>query len=457
MRVIFKIILFCFLSSIVLGQNEIVRIKVNLKDQKTNDTIEQTQLVITNVQQGSNLRVNIHTGDTLNLPANGEAVWKIIARSHGYKKLDTIIYLNEYRRLIRKQKVLSIDLLFSFDGQYTGEVDISGIYKPEVKFGSDTLSVSDYVLIDDRHQVLLTYPKRLDKGSELIWLEDEEIEGRREIQGVAKSLITDFQGTIYLRCENDDFKVDPDKLLNLTVVNTRELENYVLPIIDSLELSRVYFSNYNPYYPAYDYFMVEKTDTSYTKLRHIEDDLMMEQYRAEYKWADVRTKLWAWDMEAETGIDREIWVGANIFTNSIYYDPPIGDLYRDGQDLFVYDFYKSHIIKYDAYDGAAVDSCEISFHLKPRKTGWEQKIVQDPVTKKLYTYFDQAGYMEIAEVDPNNGELESGYELHYRYVENIQIYNGMVYYIYRPYESPQKKFLYFEDLNRHKDEVSTGR
>lgn len=441
-----------------MGQNEVVQIQLNLKDQKTNDTIEDAQIVITNVRQESNLRLNVQTGDTLVLPSNNDhMVWKISARSQAYKKLDTIIYLYDYRRLVRKQKVISIDLLFSFDGQYTGEVDISGIYKPEVKFGSDTLSVSDYVLIDERHQVLLTYPKRLDKGSELIWLKDEKIEGRREIQGVAQSLITDFQGIIYLRCENGDYKVDPDKLLNLTSVNTKELDNYVLPIIDTLELNRVYFSNYNPYYPAYDYFMVEKTDTSYTKLRHIEDDLMMEQYRAEYKWADVRTKLWAWDMEAETGIDREIWVGANIFTNSIYYDPPIGNFCRVGQDIFVYDFYKSQIIKYDAYYGTAVDSCEIAFHLKPRKTGWEQKIVQDPLTKKMYTYFDRGGYMEIVEVNPKNGELESGYELHYRYVENIQIHNGMVYYIYRPYESPQKKFLYYEDLNRQKDEVSTGR
>lgn len=36
---------------------------------------------------------------------------------------------------------------------------------------------------------------------------------------------------------------------------------------------------------------------------------MMELYRSEFKYVDVRTKLWAMDKEHETGIDKEIWVG----------------------------------------------------------------------------------------------------------------------------------------------------
>ena len=41
---------------------------------------------------------------------------------------------------------------------------------------------------------------------------------------------------------------------------------------------------------------------------------MMEFYRAEYKYVDVRTKLWAHQKQIETGIDKENGDGATVFT-----------------------------------------------------------------------------------------------------------------------------------------------
>ena len=48
---------------------------------------------------------------------------------------------------------------------------------------------------------------------------------------------------------------------------------------------------------TFEYFTFDQLDSSYKKIMHIEDDLMMELYSAEYKWADVRTKLWAKNKE----------------------------------------------------------------------------------------------------------------------------------------------------------------
>ena len=388
-------ILLLFLGLYSLAQDDMIVLEINLSDVQTKEPIEDAKLKITNVDDGSTFRQIVKSGDTLNLPFEASAIWRFTATASGFNKVDTLIELSKFQRQVRKGKVVEINLLFLFDGQSTGVVDINATYKPQIKFKSDTLSVSDYVLVDQKYQLLLTYPKRLDKGSELIWFVDQEIKGRRVVEGTALELITDFRSNIYLRCENVDFLVVPGTHIELHRVDSKELENYTLPILDTLETNNIYFSNYNAYYPAYDYIMVDRTDTAYTDIRHIEDELMMEQYRAEYKWADVRTKLWAWDMEAETGIDREVWVGANVFTNSIYYDPPIGDMYKDGQDLFVFDFYENKIVQYDGYSGGSVDSVEIDFHLKPRKTGWEQEIIQDPITKKLYTFYDNAGYMEV--------------------------------------------------------------
>ncbi len=442
------IILFTFCSVLnVLAQEDVIQLQINLMDAQAGSQLEDAKLRIIDVQDGSIFRKEIISGDTLILPYDEEKKWRFSATASGFDRVDTLIKLASFKKEVKRGKLVEIDLLFQFDGQSTGTVDINASYKPMIKFSSDTLSVSDYVLIDEKHQLLLTYPKRLDKGSELIWYVDEEIKGRREVEGIAKELIIDFRSNIYLRCENRDFIVIPGSSIELYKTNSKDLDNLTLPILDTLEENNIYFSNYNAYYPAYDYIMVDRIDTVYTDIRHIEDELMMEQYRSEYKWADVRTKLWAWDMEAETGVDREVWVGANVFTNSIYYDPPIGNMYKDIQDLYVFDFYDDKIVQYDGYSAEAIDSVEISFHLKPRKTGWEQEIIQDPITRKLYTFYDNAGFMEISEVNPKTGELGPKLKLFYRYVENIQIHNGLIYYIYRPYESPQKKFLYFEELN----------
>jgi hypothetical protein len=436
----------CF-PALLFGQETTFSVKFKLIDDRTNSSIEDSKIQITDLKSGKRLRLRVFSGDTVRLPYSLEGEWRITANTPGYKNLDTTILLNAYKKEVRKNEVAEVSLEFTFDGQYTGEVDINATYKPKVKFQSERISVSDYIIIDEDHLLLLTYPKRLEKGSELIWFVNDQIKGRRRIENRAISLEQDFRDRIYLRCEDRDYSIHPGSSLTLHRVEGDYIDDYVFPILDSLGRNILYFSNYNAYYPAYDYIMVEKTDTTYTTIRHLEDDLMMEQYRSEYKFADVRTKLWAWDMEAETGIDRQIWVGANIFTNSIYYDPPIGDFFRVNQDLFVYDFYNDLLLSYEAYSAKPTDSLAISFHLDPRKTGWEQRIIQDPVTKKMYTYFDEAGYYRLAEVNLETGELINEFKLFYRYAENIQIFDGSVYYIYRPFESPQKKYLYYEELN----------
>src|SRR5690554_7838587 len=96
--------------------------------------------------------------------------------------------------------------------------------------------------------------------------------------------------------------------ITLIKVPREQLNNFVQPILDTLNNEQLYFTTYKSHYPAFDFYNVQLSDTSHALLHHVEDSEMMEHYRAEYKWADVRTKLWAWDMESETGIDREVWV-----------------------------------------------------------------------------------------------------------------------------------------------------
>ncbi|PWH81894.1 hypothetical protein [Brumimicrobium oceani] len=369
---------------------------------------------------------------------------KIKAHKVSYYPIDTLVDLSRFQRSIQKGRVILIELVFRYDGQISGETSISAIYKPEISFSSEIISVSDFVVVNETTKVLLVYPKRLNAGSELIWFENDSIVARRIVPEKAIRLDTDYRNRIYLRCEYNDFQLKNDEFLTLVKVPRAQLDNYVKPILDTLQNKQLFFTTHKSHYPAFDFFKVSMNDTSHSVVHHIEDVEMMELYRAEYKWADVRTKLWAWDMEAETGIDREVWVGANVFTNSIYYEAPYSEFFLVGDEVLIFDFYKDYLYKYNANTGEKLDSSSIRFHKYSRKTGWERRLIQDPVTKNIYTMYDNAGYTDVYKIDLNTGERMKKATLFYRYVENVQVYNDELYYIYRPFESLQKKYLYKE-------------
>src|SRR5690606_15581015 len=131
------------------------------------------------------------------------------------------------------------------------------------------------------------------------------------VPGVAQELVHDYRGNPHVICENAVYGIYiRDNQVGVATLEKEYFLKYLLPIVDT-NRSKMYFSTFDQYYPAFDYFIFDQLDSSYTKILNIQDDLMMELYRSEYKWVDVRTKLWAKNKELQTGIDAEIWVGAN--------------------------------------------------------------------------------------------------------------------------------------------------
>jgi hypothetical protein len=421
-----------------------LNLQFSFEDAMTNSSIDSVQidiLTISNQILVKQWSLNNEIIETV-IPSN--QMIKIKAQKVGFFALDTIVNLGLYEKEMRKNIPIPLKLMLQYDGQISREYNISSTYKPIVAFSSEQISVSDFVVVDANTMVLLAYPKNLNAESELIWYVNESIISRRNVPEKAVRLDTDYRNRIYLRCEYTDYNLKNDEVMHLASVPREQLDNYVQSIMDTLGNEQLFFTTYKSHYPAFDFFKVKLEDTSHALLHHVEDTEMMEFYRAEYKWADVRTKLWAWDMEEETGVDREIWVGANVFTNSIYYEAPYSELFRIEEEIFVFDFYRDFLYRYDANSGDILDSSAIDFHKDARKTGWERRMVQDPITKKIYTMYDDAGYTDMYEINLSDGKRKDKFTLFYRYVENTQVYNNEVFYIYRPFESLQKKYLYKE-------------
>ena len=314
---------------------------------------------------------------------------------------------------------------------------------PDTVFHSDRLSVADFEIQNNNDIILLTYPKQLQKGSEILLFDGITIKSSFQVNDQAKYLVRDYRGNTHVVCKEKVLGVYvSENLIELGQIPKDYFLKYVAPIVDT-NASKMYFSNFNKDYPAFDYFVYDIFDSTYRTILNIKDDLMMELYRSEYKWVDVRTKLWAKNKERETGIDAQIWVGANYFTQSIYYKEVYAPLFHRNDSVFVFDYPKDRLIIFNRW-GESLDTISIYHHYQPKKTGWQKHLIQDNVTGVIYAEYEKDGNMYLGIVDVNLGEINEKVKLSYKYVEKIRVHNNKVYYVYRPFESSQKRFLYKE-------------
>ena len=436
-----KLILFFFLliSFQFLAQNKVV-VVVEIMDIRNSDPVRNAKVLLYKNDSLFNYTSN-SLGQFSFFAENGESM--TISISH-FKYDD----LSIKRKISLKNQLDTIS--YSVQMEYIKEQDISTMYVsapgvPQVVYGSDRLHVSDFEILPDGNLLLLTYPKRLKKGSHLLIYDGQKVKFNFEVPEESEELIHDYRGNVHIICEKNIFGVHVDNNeIGLSTLEKNYYMKYIAPIVDTNK-TKMYFSNFNKDYPAFDYFSFDQKDSTYFKILEIKDDLMMELYRSEYKWVDVRTKLWAKNKELATGIDAEIWVGANYFTQSVYYKELYAPMFQRKDTLFVFDYYKDLLKTFDE-NGKQLDSIPIFHHYNKRKTGWQKNLIQDSKTGEIYAIFDRYGYTYVGWVNTNTGEITQQVKLEYRYVHDVAIRNNQVYYIYRPYESAQKKYLYKERL-----------
>lgn len=339
---------------------------------------------------------------------------------------------------------ISIELT-AIKSQNLREIVIKAPGVPDTVFKSNRLSIADFEIQHDGKMILLAYPKQLKKGCELLLYDGIDILNSFNIPGVAEEMVRDYRGNAHIVCKDNVYGIHVSKeRIGISTLEKDYFFKYLAPIVDTNK-SKLFFSNFNKDYPAFDYFSFDQLDSTYMKIVEIKDDLMMELYRSEYKWVDVRTKLWAKNKEKETGIDAEIWVGANVFTQSLYYKELYAPLFYRNDSIFVFDYYKDQLFVFNGV-GEKLDSISIYHHYQPKSTGWKKHLIQDRITGEIYALFDKSGYTYLGLIDTKTGEIKEKVRLEFRYIDKIEIHNNFVYYVYRPFESTQKKFLYKEGL-----------
>ena len=299
---------------------------------------------------------------------------------------------SQFKR-IPKNASDTVDFTFEMEFLRTKELQEQHVYAPgipETVYESSRLHVSDFEMQNDGNILLLTYPKRLKKGSELIIFDGEKDLINFQVPALAKELVRDYRGNAHVVCEEMVYGIHREgATVGISQVPKNYYLMYLAPIVDT-NYSKMYFSNYDPDYPAFDYFVYDQMDSTYKVIMGVEDEEMMEHFRAEYKWVDVRTKLWAKNLELQTGVDAEVYVGKAVFARSIYYEEVYAPLFHRNDSLLLFDYCKDKLYTFNR-TGEAMDSVEIYHHYNPKSTGWKKELIQDRKTGHIYALFDRAG------------------------------------------------------------------
>lgn len=361
----------------------------------------------------------------------------------GFESSYVIISNSKKKKSLKTGTPIQIDKTLSF---VELEVFTFSSQKVDTVYGSTLHSVEDFLLTEEGNLLLLVYEKTLKKGAKIVLTDANQNDlCEAMVPGDAFYLYKDYAGIPYVICENKIYSIDIIKnQIRFTSVSEADFYDFYHRVIDTIG-SNYYYSTFNELYPAVSFIVTNRNDTTHHELIEIQDDFMMELYRAQFKYVSGRDKLWAFRKEQETGIDKEIWIGASSFTQDILYKPVYAPLFIIRDTVHVFDQYKSLLFKFDS-DHNTLDSVKLDFVQENSKEKWEQPLILDRQQERVYGLYNKGGYYYIKSVNCQDGKILKELKLNNRFVERIKIFNGKVYYIYRPYESLQKKFIYSEDL-----------
>ncbi|MEO5643795.1 MAG: hypothetical protein ABIQ40_07655 [Bacteroidia bacterium] len=318
---------------------------------------------------------------------------------------------------------------------------------PDTVIGNWHFFIEDYVFADSGRYLLLTFEKNLKSAKVMLADKEQKIISQVSVPVEAINLYEDYQGHVNVMCKDSAFRIHifPDNHLSLMALPYRDFCDRMLPCIDTIG-GKILFSNYNRDYPAFSYFAYNPADTSVSSIRGIVDAELLAQYNWEFDYLLPKDRLYARKMEGYTGIDKRI-IAATMtgFPKSIYYTPLYAPMFTVHDTICIFDHYSDTLFLYDKA-GKQIHASKISYHHPANWKEWDRSIHQDEVTGELYARFEKGGFYYLKRIDIKTGQITGSFKITSQYVKHIRILNGDVFYIYRPTESIQKKYLYKERI-----------
>jgi len=407
----------------------------------------------------TNLVINEVLVKCLNLPtltqtnAKGEFSLSLTKREN-YKLSVSHI---SYQSFIKEVKTLKNDTVFVtiLLKQKTNLLDSISIYaiqKPETLVGKPNYSVYDFDFYEDK-LLLLTAEKHL--GEAKIQLSDYsgKIYSTFELPknaGEAHSFFHDYEGYTDIICKDSVFRIDVmNNQLFVMPILKEDYKKYLEPIIDTAN-SNYYITDKWDKYPQFNYYFLNRNDTVNHLLQTISNEDLMKLYNLEYYYLSSRAKLEARRMAEYYKTDKKIIAALmSGFTQSMYYEPLYAPLFIMNDTICIFNHYNNYLFHYNKQN-KLIDSVSINYHHPKNWREWKKQLFVDAVENKVFAFFSKDEHHYLKQINYTTGKEILTYKLKHHSAQKIKIKDGYVYYVYRPFDSTQEKFLYREFITKDK-------
>lgn len=327
---------------------------------------------------------------------------------------------------------------------------------PDSVWGDARLSVVDFVHTSkgltllagerERHMKLESEKgRRFYAGCEVIALDEAGRERfRTRMPEDMERLHYTFFGDVFAVGRNEVWWITENAEESLERINARAFYESLVPLVDSLP-GRTIYSTWQADFPEFEYRIYHHSDSTSQRIRKIVNEPVMAMFRSSFKYLLPEDKRDAYQYELDTGIAKEIVAGyMSGFAKSNYFEPMNAPLFVSASDMLLFDHHHHKLVRFES-SGSPIDSVSIRYHLNSQGK-WGKQVYRDRVSGRFFTTMNKGSLTTLHEIDIHTGLTSSVRKLHWPWVSKVAVHNGWVYYLWRPYESAQRTWIYKERI-----------
>lgn len=312
--------------------------------------------------------------------------------------------------------------------------EVQAIYKPELEQIFDYTFKGDTLIVASHPELSLNSVKMTPSNdvAALVFMVRGEVVSKVILRASVSVLLPACDGQLYLFGESSVWKL------------TRRSEKEAFEQIDSetfLQLVAPCFyadSSYTynlvslPYLPQVDLLRFEPATKRYTLIRSIRNEPYFSKIDDDYSMLSYGQRREAELLAEKTGIParsfapylRRFYVERNLKL-------PFTKAFLNKDTMFVFDHANHKLFRHNAL-GYPIDNLEIYHAELTRET--IQNLIKDPYSNVIYAVHDRAGSMVMRRIDTGTGATGRPFKLHHPFPKEIQVFEGYVYYLYKPTE-----------------------
>jgi len=376
---------------------------------------------------------------TFTLPK--KEVYKLIASHLSYQS-----FIKELR--VKDQDTIRVSILLQQKSNLIDTISIYAVNKPETLVGKSNYSIFDFDFYEDK-LILLTAQSSLTKAQIQLSTYNGKIISSFDLPkqaGEAKHFFHDYEGYTDVICKDSVFRLDVlNTELMVMPVHQKDFSQYIEPISDTAN-SHFYFHDNWAKYPLFNYYYLKSNDSLNHILSTITNSDLMKLYNLEYYYLPSRMQLEARRIAQYYKTDKRI-VAALMsgFTQSMFYEPLYAPIFILKDTICIFNHHNDFLYHYNNKN-KLIDSVSISYHHPKNWREWKKQLFVDEVANKVYAFFSKDNHHYLKQIDHQTGKEISTYKLKHHSAEKIKIKDGYVYYVYRPFDSTQERFLYRERI-----------